>query len=172
LIDLAVLCSIDIADHDGIEKLLNAVFGTSRHGRTAYKLRAGTQAIGAMSFCIIGNDEALIGSIQCWPVKITSDDGPDFAMVLVGPVAVSPDWQNEGHGQMLMNAALEAAMLEGNPPMMLIGDAEYYARFGFAAAETGGWRLPGHWEAERLLLRNAGDYPLPATGLIGPDLRD
>jgi predicted N-acetyltransferase YhbS len=124
----------------------------------------------AMSFAIVDDNDALIGSIQCWPVKITDEEGEDYALVLVGPVAVAPHCQGEGHGKMLMNAALNAALMEGNPPLLMIGDAEYYERFGFSASETGGWQLPGPHEAHRLLLRNEGDYPLPLSGLVGPDM--
>jgi predicted N-acetyltransferase YhbS len=153
-----------------VDALLDASFGADRRGRTAYLLRAGTQMLDAMSFAIVDDNDALIGSIQCWPVKITDEEGEDYALVLVGPVAVAPHCQGEGHGKMLMNAALNAALMEGNPPLLMIGDAEYYERFGFSASETGGWQLPGPHEAHRLLLRNEGDYPLPLSGLVGPDM--
>ena len=152
-----------------IEALLDAAFGADRLGRTAYKLRKGTEVLAAMSYCLVDEASALLGSIQCWPVKITDETGVDYALVLIGPVAVAPSRQNEGLGHMLMNAALDAALLEGNPPLIMIGDPEYYTRFGFTAGETSGWRLPGPFEAHRLLLRNDGDYPLPLSGMIGLD---
>ena len=153
-----------------IEALLDAAFGADRRGRTAYLLRDGVDVLAAMSLCLVDDAGMLTGSIQCWPVKITDNAGEDYPLVLVGPVAVAPERQGEGHGHVLMNAALDAALLEGNPPLIMIGDPEYYARFGFSAAETGGWQLPGPCEAHRLLLRNEGDYPLPTSGMIAPDL--
>jgi predicted N-acetyltransferase YhbS len=40
----------------------------------------------------------------------------------------------------------------------MIGDPEYYGRFfGFSAAITGGWVLPGPVERHRLLARIKGD---------------
>jgi predicted N-acetyltransferase YhbS len=33
----------------------------------------------------------------------------------------------------------------------LVGDASYYARFGFAADKTGALTMPGAWEPARLL---------------------
>jgi predicted N-acetyltransferase YhbS len=47
----------------------------------------------------------------------------------------------------------------------MVGDAEYYGRFGFSADSTGGWILPGPWEAHRLLARNAP----PVAGMIEDD---
>ena len=119
--------------------------------------------IGHLSFAVI-DDGAVVGSIQCWPVSIAG-----APLILVGPVAVSSQRQNQGIGQLLMHATLDAA-LPTDPPMVMIGDPEYYSRFGFVADETGGWTLPGPWEAHRLLLRNPDAAPLPKMGLLGPRL--
>jgi predicted N-acetyltransferase YhbS len=145
---------------DSIETLLDAAFGEDRHGRTAYRLREGSSAVEALSFAIV-DDDVLIASIQCWPVRIGEQK-----LVLVGPVAVHPDRQNEGHGRRLMHSMLEAASKIGDPPMVMIGDQEYYERFGFTAEATGGWTLPGPWEAHRLLARNVTRQELPATGML------
>ncbi|MFC4292310.1 GNAT family N-acetyltransferase [Sphingorhabdus arenilitoris] len=165
------LLPLSACDPGAIENLLDAAFGTDRKSRTAYLLRDGTACMPALSFGLLSSTH-LIGSIQCWPVLIEASDGDSAAMVLVGPVAVAPELQGLGHGQALMQAMVDAAMLEGNPPMVMIGDAEYYGRFGFSAAETAGWNLPGPFEQNRLLLRNEGDYILPLTGMIGPDIGD
>ena len=60
---------------------------------------------------------------------------------------------------------LAAADAGGAPPILLIGDAPFYGRFGFAAAATAGWQLPGPVDRARLLLR--GDAAaLPKFGWI------
>lgn len=142
-----------------VERLLDAAFGTDRHARTAYRLRAGTIAIPELSFAALDADHTLIGSIQCWPVAFHRDDGKTMPMILVGPVAVAPAAQRGGVGRLLMARALAAAEQAGIPgcdALMLIGDPEYYARFfGFNADRTAGWRLPGAFEPHRLLARGA-----------------
>lgn len=153
-------------DPAAVESLLDAAFGTNRKSRTAYKLRDGVTAIEGLSFGIKDGD-ALIGSIQCWPVQVTGDNGDVFPLVLTGPVAVAPNRQNQGIGHMLMNASLSAANAK-TPPMVMIGDPEYYGRFGFTANDTSGWSLPGPIEQRRLLLRNPGACILPDMGLLGP----
>ena len=52
--------------------------------------------------------------------------------------------------------AIEVAQA-ANEPLMLIGDPEYYAQFGFDAEATGQWRLPGPFEQRRLLARDLAD---------------
>ncbi len=154
------LVPLDQIPPEQIEALLDAAFGTDRHGRTAYLLRNGSAAIDALSFAIKDNDK-LVGTIQCWPVQIAGTK-----LVLVGPVAVLPECQGKGIGHRLMYASLDAAKRLGEPAMVMIGDPEYYDRFGFSAAATGGWTLPGPWEARRLLARNAGAHHLPGTGML------
>lgn len=158
LFDLVPLADVSA---DAVEALLDAAFGADRHGRTAYRIRAGVGPIAALSFAVV-EDGALTGSIQCWPVALACDDGESVAMVMVGPVAVSPARQNVGIGRALMWKAIEMA---GGEPLMLIGDPEYYAQFGFDAQATGQWRLPGPFEHRRLLARgNAPDR----AGIVGP----
>ena len=149
-----------------VEALLDAAFGTDRHGRTAYRLRAGMAAIAPLSFGLL-QDDALIGSLQCWPVQV-ADAAQDYPLILVGPVAVHPDHQMNGHGIAMMHAAMDAAATAGNPAMVMIGDEEYYGRFGFTAVATAGWTLPGPWEPHRLLCRNPAGHDLPDTGMVGP----
>jgi predicted N-acetyltransferase YhbS len=146
------------AEPDDVEVLLDAAFGTDRHLRTAYRIRAEMTAIPALSFAAFDN-EKLVGTLQSWPVSIGH-----APLTLVGPVAVAPDVQRGGIGRRLMTALIDTA---SDAPMVMIGDPEYYGRFfGFTADATGGWDVPGPVERHRLLARNAED--LPGTGMLGP----
>jgi predicted N-acetyltransferase YhbS len=148
---------------DDVDELLDQAFGADRHGRTAYLLRRNMPVIDHLSFAVL-DDEVLVGSIQCWPVAVGN-----APLILVGPVAVSPARQNQGIGRLLMHTSLDAVAAD-DPPMVMIGDPEYYSRFGFVADETDGWTLPGPWEPHRLLLRNPNRVKLPVTAMLGPRL--
>lgn len=147
-----------------VDALLDAAFGTDRRLRTAYRIRAGAGMDTQLSF---GVREAgtLVGAIQCWPIALHGDDGTAYPLIMVGPVAVAPSRQRSGLGQALMERTL--ASTAPAPPLMLIGDPEYYGRFfGFSAAQTGRWRTPGPVEPRRLLARGR-DIP-DCAGLLGP----
>ena len=146
------------AQPDAVEALLDAAFGVDRHGRTAYRIRAGTVAIPSLSLAAFDAD-ALAGTLQSWPVFVG-----DAPVVLVGPVAVAPLRQRMGIGTALMRALIEAAP---DLPMTMIGDPEYYGQFGFSADATARWAVPGPIERHRLLARNAN--ALPAVGQLAPD---
>lgn len=167
--DLIEIIPIDQVDPAWIEELLDQAFGGHRKGRTAYRVREGMEALGALSFAAVDGEGWLVGSIQCWPVMLTGDDGTIAPMIMVGPVAVSPAHQEQGIGRALVRAVLGGIGENETMPLMLIGDLDYYGRhFGFSAARTAGWRLPGPYEQDRLLAIVRDDVALPEKGMIGP----
>ena len=170
---MTILVPLATIAADRVEDLLDRAFGPERHGRTAYRIRSGTEAVPELSFAALAQDGRLLGTVQCWPVVLDCDDGGHEPMVMVGPVAVEPDLQRGGIGRLLMHHVLKTAHLRGIPgadALMLIGDPEYYERFfGFTAEHTARWRLPGPYEQRRLL---AFGTAIPVcAGVIGPRLR-
>jgi predicted N-acetyltransferase YhbS len=155
----------DVSD-DTVEALLDTAFGTDRHRRTAYLIRGAASAIASLSFAAV-DDGALVGSIQCWPIALVTAAG-HHPLVMVGPVAVTPDQQGSGIGRMLMHRALSAADMQGlGDAMMLIGDPEYYGRFfAFTADRTTAWQAPGPVERHRLLARGTAVPDMP--GMLAP----
>jgi len=153
-----------------VEALLDAAFGKDRHDRTAYKLREGMDMLEGLSLAAVDRGKhELLGSIQCWPIALTDVEGQMHPMIMVGPVAVYPDFQREGIGRSMMAALLKEIQPDDPLPLVMIGDPEYYERFfGFTAEGTGGWTLPGPWDPSRLLVRSNPANPLPKTGTLGP----
>ncbi len=139
------------ADPQAVEALLDAAFGTDRRGRTAYRLREGASPLPALSFAA-WDDRRLVGTLQSWPVTLQTSAGNE-PLVMVGPVAVAPDAQSKGVGKAMMAALIEAADRIGSDALMMIGDPDYYNRWDFTAARTGGWRIDGPYEQHRLLAR-------------------
>ncbi len=157
------------ADPVAVEALLDAAFGADRRQRlTSYRLRGDTDWLPALSFAAF-DTRALIATIQCTPIELTGANGGVRPIILVGPVAVSPDRQRDGIGRRLMEAMLHAADAGGPHDLILIGDPEYYGRFfGFTAAATAGWTVPGPVDRHRLLARLAQPDTWPASGALGP----
>ena len=160
---------LDAVDPALVEELLDRAFEPERHKRTAYKVREGMDWLPALSFAALDESGMLVGTIQCWPVALTSPEGRPHPMIMVGPVAVLPDEQGAGYGKALMTAALAALSPQAPLPQVMIGDPEYYGRFwGFTNEHTGGWKLPGPFEQHRLLVRAENPAILPPEGMLGP----
>jgi len=161
---LITLSPLADADPNAVEQLLDAGFGTDRRGRTAYKLREGIAVIPDLSLAA-WEGERLVGALQCWPIALRWAEG-ETPLILVGPVAVDPERQQQGIGRAMMREMLKRA--DGREPLVLIGDPEYYGRhFGFIADQTTNWDLPGPFERRRLLARTGG-RDLPYRGMLGP----
>ncbi len=162
MIHLAPLAHIDAHAN---EALLDHAFGKHRHARTAYKVRGEGPMIDLLSFAAIAHDK-LVGSIQCWPVVLTTLAQERLPLIMVGPVCVEKGFWGKGVGGSMMARMLDAAAQTNQTgAMMLIGDPEYYGRFGFEATRTAQWRLPGPVERHRLLARGPAVPDL--AGMLG-----
>ncbi|MBI5264824.1 MAG: N-acetyltransferase [Bradyrhizobium sp.] len=127
------------------EALLDACFGENRHQRTCQRLRDGRLPAKGLAFSAVRKGK-LVGTVRLW--HVSAGGGP--ALVL-GPLAVDAACRKLGLGAALMNHALAAARACGHGAVILLGDAPYYARFGFSAEKTGELTLPGPFERDRLL---------------------
>jgi predicted N-acetyltransferase YhbS len=168
----ATLIPLEAVDPAMIEAVLDRAFGADRHARTAYRIRAGMDWLPGLSLAALDEADMLVATIQCWPVALQTKQGP-VPLVMVGPVAVVPERQGEGFGVGLITAMIaeDARLAEGGGralPQVLIGDVDYYGRWGFSAALTGGWRCPGPYEPLRLLARGAALAAMPSEGMLGP----
>ena len=166
---MASLIPLDSVDPALVEALLDRAFEPTRARRTAYKVREGTEWLPALSFAALDSEERLAGTIQCWPVALTVPSGKRHPLIMVGPVAVLPEQQGAGFGKALVTATLAALSPEAPLAQVMIGDPDYYERFfGFSAAHTGGWQLPGPWDPAQLLCRSDRPEVLPTQGMLGP----
>jgi predicted N-acetyltransferase YhbS len=150
-------------DAAAIGRLEARAFGPGRFARTAYRLREGnphrldlgvTASVGSF----------LVGSVRMSPVRA---GGSGFLML--GPLAVDPSFEGRGIGTALTNAAIDGARAAGEGLVILVGDAPYYARFGFAPVPPGRLTMPGPVDPARLLwLELAEGFSAGLAGLIGP----
>ena len=145
------------------EALLDACFGASRHTRTCQRLRDGRAPAEGLSLSALCEGR-LVGTVRLWHVSAGG-----IPALILGPLAVDSAFRKLGIGAALMDHALAAAAARGHRAVLLLGDAPYYARFGFSAAKTGELQLPGAFERERLLALELEDGALDdAWGMIVP----
>ena len=145
------------------EKLLDLCFGEDRESRTCQRLRDGRLPAEGLAFTAT-HRRRLVGTVRLWHVAAGGKD----ALVL-GPLAVEPNLQSAGIGAALMRHAIAEARGRGHQAIVLLGDAPYYARFGFAADKANELKLPGPFERERLLGLELVDGALDgAWGMIVP----
>ena len=127
------------------EALLDACFGDNRHVRTCQRLRDGRAPAEGLALSAVRQGR-LVGSVRLWHVSAGG-----IPALMLGPLAVEASSRQLGVGAALMDHALAAAAARSHRAVLLLGDAPYYARFGFSAAKTGELTLPGTFERDRLL---------------------
>ncbi len=153
-------CASDVA---GRETLLDACFGEDRDARICQRLRAGRAPAEGLAFSAMRQGR-LVGTLRLWHVSAGG-----VAALVLGPLAVDPSCRKLGIGAALTNHALTAAKGRGHGAVILLGDAPYYARFGFSALKTGELSLPGAFDRDRLLGLELREGALDgAWGMIVP----
>jgi len=150
--------------------LLDAAFGLQRRMKTSYRLREGAAPVAGLSYHAREvASRRLAGVISFWPLRTWPDGVP---ALLLGPLAVHPDFQNAGLGGRLMHTGLNAAPEAGRGLVLLVGDMPYYGRYGFAPVPRGQLQLPGPFDPARLLyLELAAGALSEAHGLLLPEWR-
>jgi predicted N-acetyltransferase YhbS len=145
------------------EALLDGCFGENRHMRTCQRLRDGRAPAEGLAFSAMAEGR-LVGTLRLWHVSAGG-----CPALMLGPLAVERSRRGLGVGAALMAHALATAKVRGHHAVLLLGDAPYYARFGFSAAKTGQLALPGPFERDRLLGLEFETGALDgASGLIMP----
>jgi predicted N-acetyltransferase YhbS len=135
-----------IADIAAREHLLDTCFGEARFAKTCERLREGRLPADGLALAA-EMDGRLVGTVRLWDVAA----GPNRPALMLGPIAVEPGLQGVGLGGRLMREALARAAALGHRAVILVGDAAYYARFGFTTEATGALWLPGPFARERFL---------------------
>jgi predicted N-acetyltransferase YhbS len=127
------------------EALLDAAY-PARSAKPSERLRAGRQPARGLALVAV-EDGRVVGTVRLWEVSA----GANRPALLLGPLAVDPTCRRRGIGSMLMRRALATASRRGHRAVLLVGDAAYYARFGFSAERASPLWLPGLSEPHRLL---------------------
>ena len=130
------------------EALLDRAMGEGRKRKSSEQLRRGRLPAEGLAFVARGTDGAVIGTVRLWDVVL--GEGGRKALLL-GPLAVDPSLKAAGVGSALMRRAIAEALRLGHAAILLVGDAPYYARFGFSSALTGNLSMPGPYERDRFL---------------------
>ncbi len=162
-------------DAEARESLLDRAFGPARFAKTCERLRVGRVPAAGLSLVArtarfsggadVGRDidpGEVVGTVRLWHVEV----GGVLALML-GPLAVDAGWRCHRVGGRLMEAAVARASVLGHAAIVLVGDAPYYARFGFERRHALDLRMPGPVEEERLLgLELVPDALADAKGLV------
>lgn len=127
-----------------VEALYDLCFAPGREALSSYRLRDGVDPVRDLSILALDDEGSVSGAIRYWPVKVGGYD-----VLLLGPIAVHPIHQGEGLGAALIRNSISIAKAMGWERVLLVGDAPYYARFGFS--KVAGVEMPPPTNPDRIL---------------------
>lgn len=152
------------ADWWEVEALYDLCFAPGREALSSYRLREGVAPVPGLCRVARDGEGILAGAIRVWPVRVgpmqagpmqsgPMQSGPTqvwpVPAILIGPIAVHPTRQGEGLGALLIRDCLTRARDLGWQRAILVGDAPYYGRFGFARLD--GVEMPPPTNPDRVL---------------------
>lgn len=153
---------LDAPEHAAaVEALYDEVFGPGRFAKTAERLREGNRPIADASLVAI-DSEGLTGVVRVWPVTV----GEKGRAAFLGPIAVAERRRGNGVAFKLMERAIGVCREQGYAAVILVGDLDYYDRFGFKPSGNR-FQLPGPVDQRRVLIRDLSERASKLEGALG-----
>ncbi|HEY4008516.1 MAG TPA: N-acetyltransferase [Acidobacteriaceae bacterium] len=121
------------ADWTAVRRLVSSAFGRSDEADLVEKLRAAGDAVVSL---VAEEDGQIVGHIL-----LSRMDAP-FSALALAPVSVTPARQRSGIGSALVAAGIARARNEGWAAVFVLGEPEFYARFGFDQEAAAGFTSP------------------------------
>ncbi len=128
-----IVRNYDDSDADSVRTLLEAAFPTPLEAGLVEQLRSDGDAVIEL---VAVEDDGIVGHILFSPVEAP------FRALALAPVAASPQRQSQGIGSALIEEGHRRARDAGYDAIFVLGEPEYYARFGYDAALATGFKSP------------------------------
>jgi putative acetyltransferase len=127
-------------DYAAIREVNLLAFGQEIEPRLVEALRESPDFIPGLSLVAVEGSQ-VVGHILFSPVVIETKDGSVPALTLA-PLAVRPEFQNQGIGSQLVRRGIERCRTLGHRIVVVVGHPTYYPRFGFSPARARGLEAP------------------------------
>jgi len=121
------------SDSKEVCRVVCSAFGQTAEAQLIEKLREADDIVISL---VAAENEQIVGH-----VLLSKMDAP-FSALALAPVSVLPAKQRRGIGSALIKEAVTRAREEGWAAIFVLGDPEYYERFGFDVEAAAGFTSP------------------------------
>jgi len=130
-------------DSPAIRQVLEQAFAGTAEANLVERLRQTNKVLLSL---VALKEGQLVGYVLFSPVTIVSAraNGRDIGLA---PIAVHPAYQNQGIGSRLIREGLSQCRQAGYDIVVVLGDSNYYTRFGFSRASHYG--LDNEYDADQ-----------------------
>jgi putative acetyltransferase len=127
-------------DFEAIHEVNRIAFGQEDEALLVRRIRDSSHFIPELSL-VASKEGQVVGHILFSTIDIEGQHGNKPVMSLA-PMAVHPDFQNQGIGSKLVREGLKKCRQLGYTIVIVIGHPNYYPRFGFVPARQKGLKIP------------------------------
>lgn len=150
------------ADILTVDRLVRSAFDTEAEAKLVMSLRENSHLTLALVACT--DDGEVIGHCLFSPVTL---NGEDLSWQGLAPLCVKKEYQKQGIAEALVKEGLDTLTELGYPVAVVLGDPNYYQRFGFESTTNYGmhskWDLP---EGVFMIKACDADFLAGKSGLI------
>ena len=145
-------------DSDAIRVVHLAAFPTPAEANLVKMLHEDGDA----EISLVAKDGAqVVGHVMLSRMQVEGG-GRRYRALGLGPVAVIPELQRRGVGSALIDEAMRLAEQRGDEIVFLLGEPDYYCRFGFSPEAAAPFASP--YAGPYFMAKSFGS-PLPASGM-------
>jgi len=146
-------------DEAGIRAVHEAAFLTGVEADLVEALAREGEAVVSL---VAERQSEIVGHVLLSRMTV-SGDGRFWRALGLAPVGVRPGFQGSGFGKALIDAALGIARATGEELVFLLGEPDYYTRFGFSAETAAPFASP-YAGPYFMALALRPDFRAPAAG--------
>ncbi len=126
-----------LEDYNKIHEVISSAFNRDEEANMVNLLRKDKAFIPDLALVAELNDE-IVGYILFSKIRV-SNSKDFFHSLALAPVAVKPDYQNKHIGAKLILSGLDKAKDLGYQSVIVLGNDQYYPKFGFEPAKK--WNI-------------------------------
>lgn len=126
-------------DYAEVHEVNKLAFGQENEARLVENIRQSANFNPELSLVAI-KDDKVVGHILFSEIIIQSQS--DVSALALAPLAVRPEFQNQGIGSQLVQQGLKQCQTLGHKVVVVVGYPSFYTRFGFSSATAKGLSAP------------------------------
>lgn len=152
-----------IADYLVISQVNNLAFGRENEAKLISEIRNYDFYIPELSL-IAEIDNHVVGHILFSYIELVSEE--KLQVLGLAPIAVHPQFQKQGIGSALVKAGLIKAETRGESLVIVLGDPQFYSRFGFLPSVNYGITSPFPVPDEVFMVKPLKNYQTKYRGKV------
>ena len=119
-------------DLEAVRQVNIAAFGRENEANLVDRLRG---IAATFSFVAVQSDR-IVGHLFFSPVAVAGKCSSNLSILGLAPVAVLAEYQRQGVGTLLIQQGLEECRRSRFQAVVVLGDPDFYSRFGFVPASS------------------------------------